>query len=58
VLLPEGLDFIMRPVLRGMCSYESAVSGALDICDFADMNDAIDALDENTFRAQEASKGK
>lgn len=48
----------MRPVIRGMCRYESIVDGTLDLCDFADMNDALDALDENTYRAQEAAKSK
>lgn len=58
VSLPEGLDYLMRPVLRGMCSYESLLGDTLGLEDFALMNDAIDAQDENAHRAQEASRSK
>lgn len=44
----------MRPVLRGMCSYESLTNGALDLYDVAIMNDAIDVQDENERRLAEA----
>lgn len=54
--LPDGMDFVMRPVLRGLCRYESLKDGTLDLCDIADMNDAIDAMDENAYRASEAAK--
>ena len=46
----------MRPVLRGMCMYESLKSGALDLADIARMNDTLDASDENERRAQEANR--
>lgn len=46
----------MRPVLRGLCKYESLIDGTLTLCDVADLNDAITASDENAWRAQEASK--
>jgi len=46
----------MRPVLRGLCRYESLTDCTLDLCDIALMNDAIDVTDENAWRAQEASK--
>lgn len=46
----------MRPVLRGLCRYESILDGTLSLCDIADLNDAIDAMDENSYRAQEAAK--
>jgi hypothetical protein len=45
----------MRPVLRGCCHYESLVNGALDLCDVARMNDALDAQDENERRVQQAN---
>jgi hypothetical protein len=40
----------MRPVLRGLCKYESLKDGVLDLVDFARMNDAIDVQDENDAR--------
>lgn len=56
VHLPDGMDFLMRPVLRGMCRYESLKDGTLDLCDLAEMNDAITATDENAYRASEAAR--
>lgn len=55
-MLPDGADLLMRPVLRGLCKYESLIDGTLTLCDVADMNDAITAMDENAWRANEASK--
>ena len=46
----------MRPVLRGLCRFESLKDGTLDLCDIADMNDAISAMDENAHRASEAAR--
>lgn len=56
VRLPDGMDFLMRPVLRGLCRYESLKDGTLDLCDIAEMNDAITAMDENAHRASEAAR--
>lgn len=58
VSLYDDLDFVMRPVLRGLCRYESVVDGTLGIEDIAIMNDALDVQDENTWRAQEAARGQ
>jgi hypothetical protein len=41
-----------------MCQFESIKSGAIDLCDIALMNDAIDIQDENQSRAQEAQRLK
>lgn len=46
----------MRPVLEGLCHYESLKNGAVDLEDIARMNDALDVRDENAARAQEASR--
>ncbi len=54
--LPDDLDFLMRPVLRGLCRYESLQDGTLSLFDIALMNDAIDAMDENAHRANEAAR--
>ncbi|WP_374191466.1 DUF6889 family protein [Rhizobium rhizogenes] len=46
----------MRPVLRGLCKLESLKDGTLDICDVALMNEALNAADENQYRAQQAAQ--
>jgi len=46
--------WMMRPVLEGLCSYESLINGALDLFDMARMNEAIDVRNENNTRAEEA----
>lgn len=47
-------DLLMRPVLRGMCRYESLIDGTLDLVDIALMNDAINVDDENRARVTKA----
>ena len=54
VTLADGRMFLMQPVLRGMCKYESIKDGTLDLADFALMNDAIAVETENAWRAREA----
>lgn len=44
----------MRPVLRGLCRYESLKDGGLDLGDIALMNDALDVQDENERRYMQA----
>lgn len=46
----------MRPVLRGLCRYDSLHDAALTLVDFARMNDALDVMDENEARMREAAK--
>lgn len=48
--MSDGLDWLMRPVLRGMCKYESLKDASLDLADVARMNDALDVEDENRAR--------
>lgn len=48
--MASGEDWIMRPVLRGMCRYESLLEGAIDLFDIARMNEALDVNDENERR--------
>lgn len=50
VELGEGKNFIMRPIMRGICKYESAIDGTLRLVDFAKMNEAMDVFDENERR--------
>lgn len=39
----------MRPVIKGMCKYESLKNGELDLADIADMNDALDVVADNEY---------
>lgn len=52
--MPGGEDWVLRPVLRGLCRYESLKDGTLDLIDIAVMNDALDVSDENEARARAA----
>jgi hypothetical protein len=52
VSLPDGEDWLLRPVVRGMCRYESLKDGTLDLADIALMNDSLDVIDENRVIAQ------
>jgi hypothetical protein len=52
--MTDGEYWIMRPVLEGLCNYESLVNGALDLYDVARMNEALDVRAENRARAEDA----
>lgn len=54
--LSDGEGFLLRPVMRNMCRYESLKNGAVDLADIACMNEAIDVDDENRMRIAEWSK--
>ena len=54
--MSEGEDWLMRPVLRGMCSYESLKEARVDLEDIARMNAALDVEDENEARRQRANE--
>ena len=51
-----GEDWLLRPVLRGLCRYESLKDGTLDLLDIAIMNEAIDVQDENERRYLDAKE--
>lgn len=44
------MDWLMRPVDRGYCSYESLKNGTLDLVDISVMNETIDVREENERR--------
>ena len=46
----------MRPVVEGLCKYESLKDGSLDLEDLMRMNDALNVRDENNMRLQEAAE--
>jgi uncharacterized protein DUF6889 len=52
----DSEDWIMRPVLEGMCRYESLKNGELDLADIARMNDALDVRTENEQRYRKANE--
>jgi len=56
--MPDGLDWLLTPVERGWCRYESLIDGTLDISDIARMNDAIGVIDENRRRMEAAARRK
>jgi hypothetical protein len=56
VHLPDGEDWLLRPVLAKMCLYESLKDGTLDLEDIAKMNDALDVQAENERRYRKANE--
>lgn len=47
--MPDESDWLMRPVIKGMCKYESLINGKLDLADIALMNDALDVVADNEY---------
>jgi len=45
-------DWLLRPVVKGMCKYESLLDGKLRLIDIAKMNEALDVWAENEHRAR------
>lgn len=43
----------MRPVLRGMCQYESLLNGTISLFDISRMNEALDVESINIERLSE-----
>jgi len=54
--MAEEEDWLMRPVVEGMCLYESLINGTIDLVDIARMNDCLDVRQENERRYREANK--
>jgi hypothetical protein len=51
-------DWLMRPVLEGLCKYESLIDGTLDLADVARMNEALDVHQENHARMEDAMEDR
>lgn len=45
-------DWLMRPVLRQLCKYESLLDSTLGLLDIARLNEALDVEQENQRRSQ------
>jgi hypothetical protein len=55
--MQNGEDWLLRPVLEGLCSYESLNDGSLSLADVAVMNDALDVKYENEARIMKSESG-
>lgn len=45
--MASGEDWLLRPVLRGLCKYESLLSGLIRLIDISKLNEALDVEAEN-----------
>lgn len=56
--LPDGLDWIMRPVVAEppLCTLKELQDGTYTLTDVARMNDALDVRDENLRRGDDARR--
>jgi hypothetical protein len=54
--MAEGEEWLMRPVLKGLCKYESLKDMTLDLGDVARMNIALDVEAENEARYRKANE--
>lgn len=52
-----GEGWLMRPILRGICKYESLLDPNMDLGDFVLMNEALDVEGENQMRMRKATGG-
>jgi hypothetical protein len=48
--MSSGEDWLLQPVIAGMCKYESLKDGTLDLGDVARMSDALAVSNENQAR--------
>jgi len=48
--LPDGEDYLMRPVDAGYISYSDLKNGSVDLADIARMNDWLDLKADNNAR--------
>jgi hypothetical protein len=52
------MDWLMRPILSGVCSYDALFDERYNLVDFAIMNDALNIQNENERRLDAAEKLK
>lgn len=46
-MMADKEDWLLRPVLKGLCKYESLRDGTLSLLDVSIMNEALDVEAEN-----------
>ena len=56
--LADETDWVMRPVLAHLISYDRLLDGSVGLVDIARMNDALDIQYENQRRADEAAQNR
>lgn len=54
--MPGGEDWLLTPVIAGLCRFESLKDGSIDLADIALMNDALAAKTDNEALAREAAR--
>ena len=54
----DGEDYLLAPVLNGMCRYGELMDGSLTLVDIARMNEALIVKSENEARMMDAAKQK
>jgi len=54
--MEEGEDWVLRPVVQGLCRYESLIDGTLSLEDVALLNEALDVDNENHRRLERAAR--
>lgn len=54
--MTEKEDWLLRPVIDGLCRYESLKDGTLGMEDIAIMNEALDVRAENDNRYRKANQ--
>jgi hypothetical protein len=47
--LPDEEDWLLGPVMAGLCKYESLLDGTLDLADIALLNDALLVRSDNEY---------
>ncbi|MBF7687082.1 hypothetical protein I2F31_02310 [Acinetobacter sp. EC24] len=52
--MPDGEDWLLRPVMKGMCRFESLKDGTIDLHDISLMNDALDVVADNEYLVEKA----
>lgn len=53
--MTDGTDWLMAPVLAGVCQYVWLIDGSIGLADVARMNEAMLVRAENERRAQAAA---
>jgi hypothetical protein len=56
--MPDGEDFLMRPVISGMLRMESLIDGTVDLEHIAWANVALDVQAENERRYRTAMENR
>lgn len=56
--MPDGTGWLMKPVLRQLCRYESLLDGSLTLMDLARMHDAMAVEEENHRRIRDRADGR